>query len=133
MLARNGLLPPFDIEKLGLAVNPLELECLRIDPLAFHLTAYNRAFKGHYAQIMAICSLDDDKVTCPDALTRSILVYTLSCILETDFKKVLELLLTHSCKPVIDFKLAAPLTVCTLDLATLGPLDYTSARTVIFL
>jgi hypothetical protein len=111
MLARNGLLPPFDVEKLGLAVNPLELECLRIDPLAFHLTAYNRSFKGHYAQIMAICSLDDDKVTCPDALTRSILVYTLSCILETDFKKVLELLLTHSCKPVIDFKLATALTI----------------------
>ena len=68
MLTCNGLLPLLDIEEFCLAVDLLELESLGIHPLALHLTAYDRAFKGHDAKVMSVGRLDDDEVTGLDAL-----------------------------------------------------------------
>jgi len=117
MLTSDRLLPSLDIEKLGLTVDPLELECLRIDPLALHLTAYDRAFEGHDAEIMAVGCLDDHEVAGLHALTGAIAIYSLAGILETDLEIVLVLFLIDSLKPVIYLQLAASLTVVALHLS----------------
>ena len=62
MLAGYRLLPSFYVEKLGLAIYPLELECLGIYPLALHLTADDRALESHDAEVMAVGSLHDHKI-----------------------------------------------------------------------
>jgi hypothetical protein len=117
MLAGYRLLPSFYVEKLGLAIYPLELECLRIYPLALHLAAYDRSLESHDAQVMSVGSLHDDKVSGLYALTGTVTVDTFPCILETDFKIVLVLLLVDAGKPVIHFQLAASLTIVAINLS----------------
>ena len=133
MFTCNSFLPLFYIEKLRLTVYLLELISFGVDSLALHLTAHYRSFQSHDTKVVAVGSLDYHHVSHLDALSGRIPVDTFSGILEAHLEIILVLFLIYPRKPVIDLKLAAPLTVCTLDLATLGPLDYTSARTVIFL
>jgi hypothetical protein len=68
---------------------------------------------------MSVGSLYYDQITCLDALTRSVLEYSLTGILEANFEVILILLLIHACKPVIYLKLAAALTVGAVQLSCL--------------
>ena len=77
------LLPSFYIKLLCLSVYLLEFICLRIDPLALHLTCHHRALQSHYAEVMAIGRLHNDKVAGLDALTGGIDIYPLTGVLET--------------------------------------------------
>ena len=133
MLTCDRFLPLLYIEKLCLAVDLLEFICFRIHSLAFHLAAHNRSFESHDTQVVAVGGLDNHHVSHLDALSGRIPVDTFSGILEAHLEIILVLFLVYPREPVIDLKLAAALTICTLNLATLTPLDYASARTVIFL
>jgi hypothetical protein len=68
---------------------------------------------------MTVCRLDNNEITGLDALTGLIAINALTGILESDLEIVLVLLLIHTCKPVIDLKLAATLAICTIKLARL--------------
>ena len=131
MLTRDRFLPSLDIEKLCLPVYLLELEGLSGNPLAFHLATHYRALKSDDSKIMAVCCFNNDKITGLYALTGCIPVYSLARILETDLEIVLELLLIHSCKPVIYLKLATSLTIVAVEFTIGIPLHHTSSGTVI--
>jgi hypothetical protein len=81
---------------------------------------------------MSIGSLHNDHITSLDALTGCVTVYSLAGILETYFKKLLELLLIHPLQPVIYFKLAAARTIITVQLTTFRTLYRTSSGAIIF-
>ncbi len=132
MLPCDSLLPLFYIKKLGLAVYLLKPESFLVNTLAFHLPRNNRPFKRDDTKVMAICSLHNHHITGLDALAGHIHVNGLPCILEPDFKIVFVLFLLHSGKPVINFKLAAPLTVAAIKLSSFKALNRTSPRAVIF-
>ena len=68
---------------------------------------------------MSVGSFYDDQITCLDALSRSVLEYSLTGILETDLEEILILFLIHACKPVIYLKLTAALTVGAVQLSCL--------------
>ena len=127
MLAGNRFLPSFDVEKLGLAVDPLELKGLWIYPLALHLTSDNRSFKGNDAQVVSVCRFYDDEVSGLYALSRSVLVDSLAGVLETDLEIVVELLLVYSFKPVIYLELAAASAIGAFHLTDIVPFYLTAA------
>ena len=133
MLTCYSLLPSLDIEKLSLTVNPLELECFRIYPLALHLTCDNGAFESNDSEVVTVGSLDNDHIPYLYALTGAIAEDGLAGILETNLEQILILLLTDSLQPVIHLKLAAALTIGAIHLAGLRTLHYTTSGAVVSL
>ena len=126
MLTCNSLLPSFNIKELSLTVYPLEFVSLRIDLLTLHLASDNRSFQRNDTQIVAIGSLDNHKITGLDTLSGSVLIDSLTGILEADFKKLIILLLIHAFKPIVHFQLAAALTISALKFSTLRAFYHTS-------
>ena len=96
MLTCNRLLPFLDIEKFGLSVDLLELESLRIYPLALHLTSNDRTFESDDAEVVTVGSLHYHKVSGLDALARGIAVYSLAGVLEANLKVILHLFLADA-------------------------------------
>ena len=82
---------------------------------------------------MTISSLDNDEITGLYALTGFVAVYALAGVLEAHLKIILELLLAHTCKPVIDLQLTAALTIGAVKFSCFLALYNTSTRAIIFL
>jgi hypothetical protein len=76
---------------------------------------------------MSIGSLHNDQVTGLDALSGSIAIDSLTGILEAHFKKLIELLLIDTMKPVIHLELTTALTIVAFNLARLASLYSTSS------
>ena len=110
-LPGNGLLPFFDIELLGFAVNAADLGRLGIDSLALHLSHHGGPFQRDNAEVVAAGCLDDHEVARLDALPRSVGVDTFAGILETDFVVLGILLLRDALVSIVYLQLAATLAI----------------------
>ena len=119
LLAGDRLLPFGDVERFCPTIDFLQRDCLRIDALTLHLAAYYRTLQRDYSKIVAVCSLNYDKVTSLYPLTGSVYVDSFSCVLETDLKKILVLLLTNAVKPVIILQLTTALAIIAVILTCL--------------
>ena len=116
LLARDGFLPFFNIQRLRLPVDFLEFRICRVNAFAFHLPSDYRAFQGHDSQVVAALCFDDHKVAHLDALSGGIGIDAFTGILEPDFEQVGVLPLGNAFQPVIVFELAAAAPVRAVQL-----------------